>query len=224
MDINLILKGRLTFHKRSFKNPLFENIPPLMKRAEYDEVLAFADRKAGGVYMTDPIYRMMNEVLCPAYFAHLLFTMRSGYTALITGTEKAVYPREYNSIPQTVMGKVIFADFGAAACHRNRVDFMKLMSETAKKTQSGSSVAFYYRDNSAMGIKELLAEEIFGYCEEKYNYGDMEKLLSDCGWRIYEHLDSMQAEEQFFERFNMINPKNQIKAQKNICCVLAVRR
>jgi len=49
-----------------------------------------------------------------------------------------------------------------------------------------------------------------------YGYQSMERLLDDCGFLIYEHLDPEQITEKYFRSYNQINPDHQITAVENV--------
>lgn len=56
-----------------------------------------------------------------------------------------------------------------------------------------------------------------------YSYQQMEKLLSDCGFLIYEHLNPTQITDQYFSEYNKANPSHRMTAFDNVNYCLAVK-
>ena len=57
-----------------------------------------------------------------------------------------------------------------------------------------------------------------------YEYREMERLLGDCGFLIYEHLDEKEATERFFERYNCVYLNQPMSAPRGVHYCLAVRK
>lgn len=57
-----------------------------------------------------------------------------------------------------------------------------------------------------------------------YSYEDVEKLLSDYGFLIYEHLTPEEITERFFSSYNRENPEHTITAFDNVNYCLAVKK
>ena len=58
----------------------------------------------------------------------------------------------------------------------------------------------------------------------KYTYREIEQVLSDFGFLIYEHHDSGSATKAFCESYNKKNPQHEITAPKGVGYVLAVKK
>lgn len=57
-----------------------------------------------------------------------------------------------------------------------------------------------------------------------YSYTDMEQLLSEHGFPIYEHLTPHEMTKQYFEIYNNVNPLHRMTAFDNVNYCLAVRK
>ena len=58
----------------------------------------------------------------------------------------------------------------------------------------------------------------------RYSYREMESLLSDAGFLIYEFHDEKSAAEAFCKAHNLKNPGQEISSPKGVGYVLAVKK
>lgn len=58
----------------------------------------------------------------------------------------------------------------------------------------------------------------------KYSYKEIEKILSENDFLIYEHLNNLEMTSNYFENYNTLNPNNKIIAPKGIAYCLAVKK
>ena len=58
----------------------------------------------------------------------------------------------------------------------------------------------------------------------KYTYHELEALLADAGFLIYEHLDAEQATEAFFREYNRAEPEHAMAAPEGVGYCLAVKK
>jgi hypothetical protein len=79
--------------------------------------------------------------------------------------------------------------------------------------------------NSRHGAKQYL---IFAATSEKmlasYSYRELEKLLDDNNFLIYEHLTPDEITDQYFKKYNQANPEYPITAFDNVNYCLAVKQ
>lgn len=54
-----------------------------------------------------------------------------------------------------------------------------------------------------------------------YSFHELELLLQECGFLIYEHLSDIEMTEQFFYEYNQAVPEKRMKAPKGVGYVLA---
>ena len=57
-----------------------------------------------------------------------------------------------------------------------------------------------------------------------YSYAKLEKMLSDVGFLIYEHLTPEQITEQYFQNYNKANPEACMTAFDHVNYCLAVKQ
>ena len=57
-----------------------------------------------------------------------------------------------------------------------------------------------------------------------YSYIELEKLLAQSNFMIYEHLTPNEITEQYFKKYNKANPNHQMTAFDNTNYCLAVRK
>ena len=58
----------------------------------------------------------------------------------------------------------------------------------------------------------------------KYSCAEIEELLSDAGFRIYEHMDAVKATEAFFAEYNLVHKENIMTAPEGVGYCLAVKK
>ena len=106
-------------------------------------------------------------------------------------------------------------------------DFKRLLGEISALWCEGSALVFDYptTENAAASKRtRSLAEGADEKMKAKYSYREMESLLSDSGFLIYEHHDSKSATKAFCEKYNSKNPGYEIKAPEEVGYILAVKK
>ncbi|MGN1160883.1 MAG: class I SAM-dependent methyltransferase [Candidatus Fimenecus sp.] len=106
-------------------------------------------------------------------------------------------------------------------------EFVKLLRTMSGFLCEGSTLVFDYPNKSRDLRAEkqtLLArgadEPMYGRYSEK----ELICLLSDCGFRVYEHLTPTETTSRFFTLYNRANPQNPLNAFENTSLCLAVRK
>lgn len=110
-------------------------------------------------------------------------------------------------------------------------DFEKLLSVLETILPDGSAVIFDYPDENSYTEKAgerakkqvMMAAAANERMLARYSYTDIEKLLSDCGFLIYEHLSPLEITQQYFENYNHANPSHPMTAFDNVNYCLAVK-
>ncbi|MCB2300083.1 hypothetical protein LGL05_20080 [Clostridium tagluense] len=95
----------------------------------------------------------------------------------------------------------------------------------------GSSIVFDYPDEDTYtpraGKRAQKQVAMAGAAKEKmlasYSYLELEKLLADSNFLIYEHLTPNEITEQYFKKYNQANPEHPISAFDNVNYCLAVK-
>lgn len=124
--------------------------------------------------------------------------------------------------------KLSFCSFLGLAYYLEKDVFKSLLRQTAEVIPGGSGIVFDYHDktaqNSLFGSHMRLAaaadEPMNGGC----SYAEIEKMLEDCGFLIYEHLSPQEITARFFSAYNAQNPPVKITAPDGVCFCLAVKR
>ena len=128
--------------------------------------------------------------------------------------------------------KISFCSLLGISYYLSKNDFRTLLQNIASSVVNGSAIVFDYPD-------EYTYTEYAGECVKKtsmmasgakeemlasYSYEQIEQLLSDCGFLIYEHLTPKEITEQYFSEYNTANPKHLMTALDNTDYCLAVRK
>ena len=111
-------------------------------------------------------------------------------------------------------------------------DFVRLLRTLQKLLCAGSSLVFDYPDENAFGetagiraqkqamLARVAGEQMYG----GYSLPTLTRLLSDCGFRVYEHLTPDEITAQYFALHNRANPETPLRAFDNVNYCLAVRK
>ena len=108
-----------------------------------------------------------------------------------------------------------------------RDSFRSLINTLSKIMCAGSAICFDYPsddDSTETQTNRLLAAGAGEQMKAGYPYNEMEKLLEENGFLIYEHLDHEEMTEQYFSEYNFSCPHHRIEAPKGVCYILAVKR
>ena len=118
------------------------------------------------------------------------------------------------------------------AYYLQKSSFEALISSISRISPSGSSVVFDYPDENSYtekaGERAKKQAMLAGAANERmlssYSFREMERLLSDRDFLIYEHLSPKEMTEQYFEAYNRANPEHRMTMFDNVNCCLAVKR
>ena len=91
----------------------------------------------------------------------------------------------------------------------------------------GSSICFDYplaEDGAESRRNRALAAAAGEPMQAKYSYGEMEALLSEAGFLIYEHMNAAEATETFFREYNHNNAEHVMEAPEGVGYCLAVKK
>ena len=120
-----------------------------------------------------------------------------------------------------------FASLLGLSYYLDKTDFSQLVGQIASLWCEGSSIVFDYPMTENADESErtrTLAEGANEKMKAKYTYREIEQVLSDFGFLIYEHHDSGSATKAFCESYNKKNPQHEITAPKGVGYVLAVKK
>ena len=106
-------------------------------------------------------------------------------------------------------------------------DFIKLVENIASIMCDGSSLVFDYPNyfNDSVGdLTENLASGADSAMKAKYTYEEIEEILTSNNLLIYEHLNNNDITNNYFIRYNTLNPNNKIIAPRSVSYCLAVKK
>lgn len=111
-------------------------------------------------------------------------------------------------------------------------DFVRLLRTLQKLLCAGSTLVFDYPDENAFdetaGVRAqkqaMLARAAGEEMHGGYSLPTLTRLLSDCGFRVYEHLTPDEITAQYFALHNRANPETPLRAFDNVNFCLAVRK
>ena len=129
--------------------------------------------------------------------------------------------------PSFNSGKTSFCSILGVSYYLSDQTFKDLISSLYDIMPEGSSILFDY-PNKNIGEASKKQIQLAKAANEEmlaaYSYQEIEKLLSEYGFLIYEHLSPQEITHQFFEKYNLSNYKNPIKALENVNYCLAVKK
>lgn len=102
--------------------------------------------------------------------------------------------------------------------------FAQLLSALAGILPQGSGIVFDYPDRGRDGVQTALAGGAGEPMQASYSYPELEALLAEHGFLIYEHLTPQEITAQYFADYNRANPEHPMSAQSGVNYCLAVRR
>lgn len=127
---------------------------------------------------------------------------------------------------------ISFCSLLGISYYLSKQTFAETICKISKIVPKGSSVVFDYPDESTFTEhaaertkKQVLmtkstSEEMLA----SYSYAELEQILSENGFLIYEHLTPEQITEQYFKKYNQVNPMHPMTAFDHVNYCLAVRR
>lgn len=107
-----------------------------------------------------------------------------------------------------------------------KADFRNLLSSIEAVIPKGSALCMDYPcENESMETEKNreLAARANEQMKARYSYEEMESMLAECGFLIYEHLDAAEMTKQYFEEHNAADPAHKMKAPEGVAYLLAVK-
>ncbi|MBQ6232858.1 MAG: class I SAM-dependent methyltransferase [Clostridia bacterium] len=108
----------------------------------------------------------------------------------------------------------------------SKSEFRDLISAVGRIFAQGSAICFDVpseNESRETKINQALARGAGEQMKALYSYRELESLLDECGFRIYEHLDHQAMTEQYFSDYNSHTPDHPIAAPEGVSYILAVR-
>ena len=129
-------------------------------------------------------------------------------------------------------GKVSFCSILGVSYYLSKQTFTDLISTVSSLLEKGSTIVFDYPDEnsytSKAGARAKKQRMLAGAANENmlasYSYHEMEHMLSDCNFLIYEHLTPEEITKQIFRDYNLANRMHPMEAFDNVNYCLAVKK
>lgn len=105
-------------------------------------------------------------------------------------------------------------------------EFSNMTKNISSILCNGCTIVFdypSYNDSRETRINESLANEADEQMKAKYSYLEVEKILLENGFLIYEHLDYEAMNKSYFYKYNILNPNDKVLAPQGVCYCLAVK-
>ena len=106
-------------------------------------------------------------------------------------------------------------------------EFRSLLTIWSGITCEGSAICFDYQsreDSLEKETNQALAQGAGERMKAQYDAREIEALLEECGFLVYEHLNHAEMTDQYFSGYNQRNPEHSMKAPAGVCYILAVRK
>lgn len=133
--------------------------------------------------------------------------------------------------PAFERNKISFCSLLGISYYLYKQDFARTINTISSIVPNGSSIIFDYPDEntytSSAGERVKKQTALADAANEKilasYSYSELEQLLGDSNFLIYEHLTPNEITEQYFKEYNELNPLHPITAFDNVNYCLAVK-
>ncbi len=106
-------------------------------------------------------------------------------------------------------------------------EFKKMLENISLNITDGSSLVFDYQTEEIgdeVSKNSKLATAANSEMKATYSLHEITKILEECDFLIYECLDNKLIDQNIFDNYNVLNPRNQIKAPVGINYILAVKK
>lgn len=109
----------------------------------------------------------------------------------------------------------------------SKEEFRQLLHTVSSICPEGSAICFDYplnEEGEESRRNRELADAANESMKARYTYEEMEKMLADAGFLIYEHLSAEEADQFFFTAYNQAEPSHEMHAPKGVSYCLAVKK
>ena len=124
-------------------------------------------------------------------------------------------------------GKPSFGSLLGISYYLSKEEWGHLIGTISSFACEGSSICFDYplaEDGAESQRNRALAAAAGEPMKAKYSYGEMEALLSEAGFLVYEHMNAAEATEAFFREYNQKNAEHRMTAPEGVGYCLAVKK
>ena len=126
-----------------------------------------------------------------------------------------------------VPGQKAFCSLLGISYYLDKDAFRSLLTALGSLLCDGSALCLDYpspEDSSETRINQALARGAGEQMKAQYTVREMETLLAECGFLVYEHLNHTAMTGQYFAEYNQSSPDHPLEAPKGVCYLLAVRK
>ncbi|MBW9159113.1 class I SAM-dependent methyltransferase [Clostridium tagluense] len=128
--------------------------------------------------------------------------------------------------------RISFCSLLGISYYLSKQTFAETINSISCIVPKGSSIVFDYPDEDTYtpkaGKRAQTQVAMAAVAKEKmlasYSYLEVERLLADNNFLIYEHLTPSEITEQYFKKYNQANPDHPIAAFDNVNYCLAVKK
>jgi methyltransferase (TIGR00027 family) len=127
--------------------------------------------------------------------------------------------------------EISFCSLLGISYYLSKQTFADTINTISSILPKGSSIIFDYPDEDTYtqkaGVRTKKQVAMAGASNERmlasYSYLELQKLLEDSNFLIYEHLTPVEITEQYFKKYNQLNSEHPITAFDNVNYCLAVK-
>ncbi len=126
-----------------------------------------------------------------------------------------------------MLGSKSFASLLGISYYLNKTAFRVLLKTLGGIMPEGSAVCFDYPSQDCgreAQTNRFLAQAAGEPMKAQYTRRELELILQECGFLIYEHLDHKEMTGQYFSAYNNRCPAHRMEAPEGVCYALAVRK
>ena len=124
-------------------------------------------------------------------------------------------------------GQKAFCSLLGISYYLDKDAFRSLLTNLGTLLCNGSAICLDYpspEGSSETRTNQALARGAGEQMKAQYSLREMEALLAECGFLVYEHLDHTDMTSQYFAEHNRSCPDHPLDAPKGVCYLLAVRK
>lgn len=120
-----------------------------------------------------------------------------------------------------------FASLLGISYYLEKPEFAKLLKNIRSMTAEGSAICFDYPladESHETKTNQILAAGAGEAMKAVWTFEELERVLQDAGFLIYEHLNETEMTDQFFASYNSGNPEHTMMAPRGVGYITAVNK
>lgn len=124
-------------------------------------------------------------------------------------------------------GRKTFASLLGISYYLEKPAFGQLLNDLRSVTAEGSAICFDYpsaEESHETKTNQALAAGAGEAMKAVWSFEELERVLQDAGFLIYEHLNETEMTEQFFAAYNSGSPAHTMTAPKGVGYITAVNK